>query len=225
MFSTCVSDPELQFLSTVVVPGFPDIEDLRSFLAEPRWGGIGPGVVFWDDPVSLVDEGLRDAGDAAQGQRQVAVCALTRDDRVDASRNVPASLQVESVPDDMLDAFAVALLAAYEAKDTVARFIEPEHRDPHVHRLRGVERGPDGGGGGMTVHGAVIVLGGAATLPAARGRGAQALLLRHRLRIARQAGCTHAVATAAQGLASARNLVRAGFEVRERPAYRLPQPT
>lgn len=57
----------------------------------------------------------------------------------------------------------------------------------------------------------VATLGGMSTVPAARGRGIQMLMLRHRLGMARAAGCDLASATAANP-ASARNLVRAGFE-------------
>lgn len=57
----------------------------------------------------------------------------------------------------------------------------------------------------------VATLGGMSTVPAARGRGIQMLMLRHRLGLARDAGAELAVSTAANP-ASARNLVRAGFE-------------
>lgn len=57
----------------------------------------------------------------------------------------------------------------------------------------------------------VATLGGMSTVPSARGRGIQMLMLRHRLRIAREAGCELAASTAANPV-SARNLVRAGFE-------------
>jgi GNAT superfamily N-acetyltransferase len=65
------------------------------------------------------------------------------------------------------------------------------------------------------------VLGGAATLPAARGAGAQTALLAHRLSLAGHLGAPLATATAAPGSPSIRNLAGAGFTIVERTAWRL----
>ena len=56
-------------------------------------------------------------------------------------------------------------------------------------------------------------LGGAATLPAQRGTGLQTALVRHRLRMAAELGCTFAAATALPDGQSARNLERLGFRL------------
>ncbi|WP_166345720.1 GNAT family N-acetyltransferase [Phytoactinopolyspora limicola] len=71
----------------------------------------------------------------------------------------------------------------------------------------------------MTVHGDIAVLGGASTLPAHRGQGAQTQLLQHRLRLAREAGCALAVATARPDSVSAANLSKAGFGIYRRSAW------
>ncbi|WP_253829825.1 GNAT family N-acetyltransferase [Prauserella aidingensis] len=73
----------------------------------------------------------------------------------------------------------------------------------------------------MTAHDDVAVLGGAATLPAYRGRGAQHRLLRHRLRVAAESGCNLAVATAQPSSTSMRNLRISGFRIHHRPAWKL----
>nr|WP_210408070.1 proline--tRNA ligase [Allokutzneria sp. NRRL B-24872] len=52
-----------------------------------------------------------------------------------------------------------------------------------------------------------------------RGRGAQSLLLRHRLRTAADAGCALAVATARPGSVSTANLRRAGFRTQRRTTW------
>jgi GNAT superfamily N-acetyltransferase len=57
----------------------------------------------------------------------------------------------------------------------------------------------------------VAWLGGAATIPAWRGRGVQTALIQHRLRLAAEAGVGIAAATAVPSGASARNLGRLGF--------------
>lgn len=62
------------------------------------------------------------------------------------------------------------------------------------------------------VHG-VGWLGGAATLPQQRGRGAQHALVVERLHRARRDGCVLAAVTAVPGGSSARNLERLGFEL------------
>lgn len=65
--------------------------------------------------------------------------------------------------------------------------------------------------GSLNVIGEIGWLGGAATAAAHRGRGLQSALLVHRLRLARELGCTMAAATAVPGEQSARNMARLGF--------------
>jgi GNAT superfamily N-acetyltransferase len=65
----------------------------------------------------------------------------------------------------------------------------------------------------VLVRGRTASLGGTATRPEHRRRGAQAALLAARLDLAREAGCTLAVITADPGGTSARNCERAGFRL------------
>lgn len=124
----------------------------------------------------------------------------------------------------MLDADDVVplLLAGYGVTGAVAAFIAAEHRRPEVRGFLALADGEPVAAAAMTLHDGVAVLGGAATLPAHRGRGAQSRLLRHRLAVAARAGTTLAVATAVPGSASAANLVRAGFTVHRRRAWVRP---
>ena len=71
----------------------------------------------------------------------------------------------------------------------------------------------------FSVHRNVAVLGGAATVPAARRSGAQTALLRHRLSQAAAAGAESAAVTAAPESASARNLARVGFKMFRRHGW------
>lgn len=130
---------------------------------------------------------------------------------------------------DAQHAFSAVLLAGYQVDGMVAAFISAEHRHPQVSRFlaqerwtpsshdlrvfRVRERGAPIAAAAMTVHDDVAVLGGAGTVPEHRGRGAQSALLRHRLRKAVGAGCDLAVATAAPGSQSERNLRSVGFEI------------
>jgi GNAT superfamily N-acetyltransferase len=67
------------------------------------------------------------------------------------------------------------------------------------------------GAASMRVDGDIAQLAGAATLPAFRRRGVQTALLQHRLREARDSGCTLAVVTTAPGSTSQANVQRHGF--------------
>ena len=64
----------------------------------------------------------------------------------------------------------------------------------------------------LTIRDDVATIGGMATLPSERGRGIQAALIHHRLRVSAAARCSIATSTAARGGVSERNLIRHGFE-------------
>ena len=65
--------------------------------------------------------------------------------------------------------------------------------------------------GGLYLHGDVGYLCVSATLPAARGRGAQAALIARRWRDAAVAGCRHVISTTEFGGTSQSNMERAGM--------------
>ncbi|HUR32872.1 MAG TPA: GNAT family N-acetyltransferase [Vicinamibacterales bacterium] len=67
--------------------------------------------------------------------------------------------------------------------------------------------------GMLSIHAGVAVLGGASTVPASRGRGAQRALLAARLQYAAHSGCDLAMMCAAPGSASQRNAERSGFRI------------
>lgn len=68
-------------------------------------------------------------------------------------------------------------------------------------------------GGGLEVHDGVAALIADATLPAYRRQGAQTALLYARLSAAREAACDLAIVHTRPGVASQRNVLRAGFDV------------
>ena len=67
--------------------------------------------------------------------------------------------------------------------------------------------------GALAMHGGVAIFAGASTVPAFRGRGAQAALLAARVQAALDAGCDLAMMGALPGSASQRNAERAGFHI------------
>jgi GNAT superfamily N-acetyltransferase len=73
--------------------------------------------------------------------------------------------------------------------------------------------GRPAGTGTLVIDGGVGWLSGDSTLPHYRGRGIQQAIQRHRLRLARDAGCDLAVTESAPGSGSQRNMERLGFRV------------
>lgn len=71
------------------------------------------------------------------------------------------------------------------------------------------------GAASLTIRDGLATLGGMSTRPTERRRGVQQALIRHRLRLAREAGCDLATSSTVPGGGSERNLARAGF----RPLY------
>ena len=116
--------------------------------------------------------------------------------------------------------FRNLLDAGYAATSTVKGFIRAEHTLPEVRGFIACCDGQPLAAAAMSLHPTGAVFGGASTLPAARGRGAQSALLRHRLRLAGALGAPLAAATAAPGGPSIRNLAKLGFTVVERTAWR-----
>jgi GNAT superfamily N-acetyltransferase len=77
--------------------------------------------------------------------------------------------------------------------------------------------------GGMGIYGGVLLLAGASTVPEGRRQGAQAALLRSRLRYAAEQGCDIAMMCAQPGSTSQRNAERNGFRIAyTRIKWRLP---
>ncbi|HLA82254.1 MAG TPA: GNAT family N-acetyltransferase [Thermoleophilia bacterium] len=73
--------------------------------------------------------------------------------------------------------------------------------------------GEPAGTGSLVIDEGVGWLSGDATLPRFRRRGIQQLIQRHRLRLAREAGCELAVTEAVPGSGSQRNMERLGFHL------------
>jgi GNAT superfamily N-acetyltransferase len=103
---------------------------------------------------------------------------------------------------------------ARRANDAFAKAAAAVDDDGFLIALDAADRRPLGCGT-VTIRDGLATLGGMATLPSERGRGVQAALICHRLRMAVDAGCDYAVSSSVPANASERNLARAGF----RPLY------
>jgi GNAT superfamily N-acetyltransferase len=209
LLAVLATDPDLRFLSTVSGVTRETVSTAVDLVNAPVWNGANPTVVVSPE----FDRALSRAGLARARSRILAV-----------ARCGPRPVSTEGGQLDVVDAgaderFLHILLGGYEVDGSVAAFIRAEHRLPMMRRFLALEGGRPIAAAAMTIHGDIGVLGGAATLPAHRGRGAQSRLLRHRLRVAAEAGCSMAVATARPGSVSVTNLRKAGFRVHLRSAW------
>ncbi len=210
------SDPALGFLSAVSGVTRETVSAAIELAGAPIWGDVRPTLVVSSELGAAAEAALTGAGLRRVADRGLAVR------RLEDAPPEPAAVggtDVIEVGADNAD-FPRVLLGGYEVDGTVAAFIGAEHRLPEVRRFLAMEGETPVGAAAMTIHGGVAVLGGAATLRAHRGKGAQSRLLLHRLRMAARAGCASAAATALPDSVSATNLRRAGFTVRRRPAWR-----
>lgn len=206
LMAVLASAPALGFLSTVSGVTRETVPAVLDLLESPVWQGVRPTVI--------VTAGTDTSGLAAAG-------LVRADDRGLAIRR----LGDPHAPVDVREAgadFATLLLAGFEVDGPVAAFIEAEARLPEMRRFVAVAEGTPIAAAAMTIHDGVAVLGGASTLRAHRGAGAQSRLLRHRLMVATEAGCGLAIATAKPDSVSARNLRRNGFAVHRREAWARP---
>jgi GNAT superfamily N-acetyltransferase len=115
------------------------------------------------------------------------------------------------------EAFGRLMVAGFELPEDLWEWFAGLVGHPGWHTLLAVDDGRAIGAGALFVLGPAGWLGGAATDPGARGRGAQGALMRARIARARECGCTHV--TTETGVPrdgegpgpSYRNMVRHGF--------------
>lgn len=116
--------------------------------------------------------------------------------------------------------FLDLLDAGYDVPGEIGALIRAEHAHPRVRGFMAFRNGHPLAAAAMSFHRKGAVLGGASTLPAARGSGAQTALLAHRLQLASVFHAPLVAASAASGSPSIRNLAGLGFTIVERTAWR-----
>lgn len=134
--------------------------------------------------------------------REVGASALrvrVIDPAADGERWIDTSITGWSA-DPTIAAFIRTIAAANIKNESMTHYIVEDAGAPIATGSLGVQHG-------------VALLAGASTIPEARGRGAQALLLAQRLADARARGCTVAMMTTEVGSTSQRNAERNGFRV------------
>jgi ribosomal protein S18 acetylase RimI-like enzyme len=207
------TDPALGFLSTVSGVARETIPAAIDLINAPGWSDVKPAMLVPAELDEAAERLLLTAGLVRTADRLLAINRLT-------ARSGPvAGSGLEVIAAGADDAFVDVLLAGYEVDGPVAAFIRAEHRLPMMQRFLVVARGTPIAAAAMTIDDDVAVLGGASTLRACRGQGAQSLLLRHCLRVAADADCVLAVATARPESVSAANLRRVGFGLQRRATW------
>lgn len=209
------------FLNTVEGLNEHSVEHLPEVLN--RFANRHQITIIATSPSQALNDRMLDQGYELAPVRPIAVLRVGAIRPDGADRNQWEIREISSAPDAAL--FADLLDAGYAATDNVRSLIRTEHALPMVRAFIAFRNGEPLAAAAMSVQNAVAVLGGASTLPTARGAGAQSALLGHRIRVARAFGCPLAAATAAPRSPSVRNLARLGFTIVERTAWRVKSTT
>jgi GNAT superfamily N-acetyltransferase len=212
LLALLTTSPDLSFFNSVCGLTSESIGALPGVLAIFAAAGAPPPRLATDGP-GLADS-LRQLGLGPAQPRPVAIIDLLARSRIPAE---PHALRLtEALTPEQERVFLDTLTAGYGAGSELSSFLRAEHRADGMRRFVAWQGHQPVAAAAFSMHGQVAVLGGAATVPAARGSGAQTALLHHRLDQAAAAGADAATATAAAGSPSARNLARIGFDVHYR---------
>lgn len=171
-------------------------------------------------PSQNLTEWFRSEGYEPAPARPMAFLRLSTDRSRDRMGATPWRIRDVSTPEEMA-LFLDLLDEGYAASGEVRALIRTEHAQPAIRGFIASRNGQPLAAAAMSLHATGAVLGGASTLPAARGTGAQTALLAYRLSLAADLGVTLATATAAPGSPSISNLGKLGFTIVERTAWRF----
>ena len=176
-------------------------------------------IVAMSPSQNLIDW-LRGEGYEPAPVRPIAFLRLSADGNKPGMWAEPWRIRDVATQEEMAP-FLDLLDEGYAASSAVRALIRAEHALPAIRGFIASRNGQPLAAAAMSLHPSGAVLGGAATVPAARGTGAQRALLAYRLARAAELGASLATATAAPGSPSISNLAKLGFTVVERPAWRL----
>ncbi len=199
-----VDEQSVEFLSDVL-KRFPDPHQ--------------PTIVATSPPQSLINR-LSGEGYEPAPVRPIAYLRPSATIRPDSTITDEWQIHEVSTRKDA-KVFLDLLVAGYAASSEVGALIRAEHALPMVRGFIASRNDQPLAVAAISLHATGAVLGGASTISAARGNGAQGALLRHRLRLARTLGISLAAATATSGTPSIRNLAKLGFTIVERTAWRF----
>jgi len=218
LLALITTSPALSFLNSVTGVAEDSVEALPGVLETFAAVGAPSPSLITGHPTAMLQDQLHLMGYAPAGRRPLAAIDLPMASGADDGED--GGLQAREIEADELRLFLDVLAAGYASPKAVSDFLLAEHSTARVRRFLAWRGDQAVAAGAMSLHHGVAVLGGAATVPAARGLGAQTALLQFRLRMAEVAGCVAATATAAPDSPSSRNLAQAGFTVCLRQGWR-----
>jgi hypothetical protein len=212
--------PGLGFLNSVSGLTEERMDALPAVLAVYMADAVSSLCLAVDQPTAALAAGLSRLGFVPAPPRPAGTIALPLRHPAPAPAHAGDLRVTEARTAAEMRLFLDTLTAGYDAAPEVSQFIRAEHAAPGIRRFLAWQEQVPVAAAALSRHGEVAVLGGAATIPAARRSGAQTALLHHRLSQAAAAGARAATVTAAPGSASARNLARAGFTLHSRTGWK-----
>lgn len=219
LLALITTSPALSFLNSVTGVAEGSVEELPDVLETFAAVGAPSPFLITGHPTAMLADRLHRLGFAPARRRPLAVIDLPVASAADNGDD--GGLLVREIEaGGELRLFLDVLAAGYAAPKAVSDFLLAEHSTAGVRRFLAWQGNQPVAAGAMSLHRDVAVLVGAATVPAARGLGAQTALLQYRLRMAEAAGCVAATATAAPDSPSTRNLAQAGFTIWLRRGWR-----
>jgi GNAT superfamily N-acetyltransferase len=155
---------------------------------------------------------------AARGYRPIELSTVMHQPiAVGAPPALPSGILVRVVGPDDIDRWAATSAAGWGETPELAAFMlafgRVAARAAGTVAFLAEQDGEPISAAAMAIHDGTALLAGAATIPAFRGRGAQAALLKTRLQHAATVGCDLAMMVAEPGSASQRNAERQGFRI------------
>jgi hypothetical protein len=209
--------PGLGFLNSISGLTEESLDALPDVIAVFAAANASAPSLATDEPTLALADGLRRLGFTAGQPRPVGTIDLLSLSAIPAEANDLHVTEAGTQDEELL--FLDTLAAGYSPSPVLGRFLRAEHSAAGIRRFLAWQGDWPVAAAAFSVHRNAAVLGGAATVPAARRLGAQTALLNHRLIQAAVAGAHAAVVTAAPESASARNLARAGFKIRRRHGW------
>ena len=206
--SIVASLPDLPWYNLISGLSEDNLQHLPAMLEEYAKRGIAPSISLWAaHQTPLVETALLELGFKVQ-RHSSTLYAVPERLEVEPASGVTVS---ELAAGEAVEMFDDVLSAGYGFTDpNQRRLLQLENEDSSVRRYLGFVDGIPAAAAALTVHDEIAYLAGAATIPTARGRGAQTALIRRRLNDA--AACSSLlVVTTATGSQSQLNLERSGF--------------
>jgi hypothetical protein len=218
LLALLTTSPGLGFLNSVSGLTQESMNALPAVIAVFTAAQVSSLSLAADQPTSALAAGLRRLGFVPAPPRPAGTIDLAP--RHSTPTAAPDLRLTEAGTRDEERLFLDTLIAGYAASPEVSRFLRAEHAAAGIRRFLAWRGKTPVAAAAFSLHGNVAVLGGAATVPAARRSGAQTALLHYRLSQAAADGARAAAVTAAPDSASARNLARAGFTMHSRPSWK-----